>query len=323
MAGEKLKPLVIAKSSNPRCFKNIKVEKLPVHYRNNKKAWMTTELMSNWLRIVDKDMRKAGRKILLFLDNAPSHPMLKLSNVKLAFFPPNTTSRLQPMDQGIIQTLKLKYRKKQLQHILVKVDSNNKVGSQLLKEISVLDAIYWIDAAWKDIEAKTIVKCFEHSGFIFPSESVKSVNTDENHDSDDDDEVPLNVLKLSHDLFGCEFKDLINLDVTLRTCDDSNKTDWERTPALDILKELRDDNTDDLCDGACDDDDDDDVDCADDLKVCSAGDVHEHINNIRQYALFHGHNDLLDSIMCVDHIFTHISTTKQKQTRIDDFFKKA
>ncbi|XP_060587924.1 tigger transposable element-derived protein 6-like [Ruditapes philippinarum] len=216
MTGEKLKPLVIAKSSNPRCLKNIKVEKLPVHFRDNKKARMTTELMSNWLRIVDKDMRKAGWKILLFLDNAPSHPMLKLSNVKLAFFPPNTTSRLQPMDQGIIQTPKLKYRKKQLQHILVKVDSSNKVGSQLLKEISVLDAIYWIDAAWRDIKAKTIVKCF-------PSEPVESVNADGNDDSDDD-EVPLNVLKLSHDLFGCEFKDLINLEVTLRTCDDSYKT---------------------------------------------------------------------------------------------------
>ncbi|XP_060573593.1 uncharacterized protein LOC132731429 [Ruditapes philippinarum] len=119
-------------------------------------------------------------------NNAPSHPMLKLSNVKLAFFSPNTTSRLQPLDQGVIQTLKLKYRQKQLQHILVKVDDSN--------------------------------------------------------------------------------KDLINLDVTLRTCDDSNKTDWERTQALDILKELRDDNIDDLCDDAFDDDDEDDVDYADDLK---------------------------------------------------------
>jgi hypothetical protein len=90
--------------------------------------------------------------------------MLKLSNVKLAFFSPNTTSRLQPLDQGVIQTFKLKYRQKPLQHILVKVDNSNKVGSQLLKKISVLDAIFWIDAALEDIEAKTIVKCFELSG---------------------------------------------------------------------------------------------------------------------------------------------------------------
>jgi hypothetical protein len=30
-----------------------------------------------------------------------------------------------------------------------------------------------------------------------------------------------------------------------------------------------------------------------DLNVCSTGDVYEHINNIRQYALFHGQNDML------------------------------
>jgi hypothetical protein len=49
------------------------------------------------------------------------------------------------------------------------------------------------------------------------------------------------------------------------------------------------------------------------LKVCSAGDIHvyEHINNIRQYALFHGHNDLLDCIMSIDHICTQISTKQE------------
>ena len=38
MVGEKLPPLVIGKSANPRCFKNIK--KLPLSYESNKKAWM-------------------------------------------------------------------------------------------------------------------------------------------------------------------------------------------------------------------------------------------------------------------------------------------
>jgi hypothetical protein len=37
----------------------------------------------------------------------------------------------------------------------------------------------------------------------------------------------------------------------------------------------------------------------------------EQINNIRQYALFHGQIDLLDSIMSVDHICSQISTKKQ------------
>jgi hypothetical protein len=59
---------------------------------------------------------------------------------------------------------------------------------------------------------------------------------------------------------------------------------------------------------------------ADDLKVCSAGDMYEHINNIRQYALFHGQNDLLDSIMSVDHIST---INKNKQILITFSNKRA
>ena len=42
MAGEKLPLLVIGKSANPRCFKNI--EKLPLPFESNKKAWMTAAI---------------------------------------------------------------------------------------------------------------------------------------------------------------------------------------------------------------------------------------------------------------------------------------
>ncbi|KAI8498725.1 hypothetical protein Bbelb_231780 [Branchiostoma belcheri] len=56
---------------------------------------------------LDKKMARQGRKILLFMDNAPSHIDMGLRNIELKYqkFPPNTTSGLQPMDQGIIQTV--------------------------------------------------------------------------------------------------------------------------------------------------------------------------------------------------------------------------
>ena len=63
-------------------------------------------------------MRLEDRKILLLLDNGPAHPQAKLNNIKLAFLPPNTTSLSQPMDQGIIQTMKLESRWHQLQYVL-------------------------------------------------------------------------------------------------------------------------------------------------------------------------------------------------------------
>uniref|UniRef100_U9TAP3 DDE-1 domain-containing protein n=1 Tax=Rhizophagus irregularis (strain DAOM 181602 / DAOM 197198 / MUCL 43194) TaxID=747089 RepID=U9TAP3_RHIID len=48
------------------------------------------------------------------IDNARCHEsenINSLSNVKVHFLPPNTTSFLQPLDQGIIYSLKAQYRK--------------------------------------------------------------------------------------------------------------------------------------------------------------------------------------------------------------------
>ncbi|GBM29117.1 Tigger transposable element-derived protein 6 [Araneus ventricosus] len=40
-------PVVIGKAKKPRCFKNIDVRKLSVSWKSNKKAWITTEIMSD------------------------------------------------------------------------------------------------------------------------------------------------------------------------------------------------------------------------------------------------------------------------------------
>lgn len=45
---EKRKLLIIGKVKHPRCFKNIK--QLPVNYKSNSRAWMTSEIFTNELR---------------------------------------------------------------------------------------------------------------------------------------------------------------------------------------------------------------------------------------------------------------------------------
>ena len=55
------------------------------------------------------------RKIIIFLDNAMCHPESMIGQflqIKIIFLPKNTTSRLQPLDAGIIQSFKVKYRKR-------------------------------------------------------------------------------------------------------------------------------------------------------------------------------------------------------------------
>ena len=109
---DKIKPFVIGKSARPRCFpRNWDVQQL-VTYRNNTKAWMTAELFGDFLRSFYSGMRAQDRHVLLLLDNASSHKCdFDLSHTTLEFLPPNTTSKLQPMDAGIIQNFKVLYKK--------------------------------------------------------------------------------------------------------------------------------------------------------------------------------------------------------------------
>lgn len=103
---EKPKLLVIGKSAKPRNFPRDQTT-LPVRYSHSKKAWMTGRIWEQFLQSWDRSLRSQNRKILLLVDNAPSHPVIHgLTNMKVVFLPKNTTSLIQPMDAGIIRNLK-------------------------------------------------------------------------------------------------------------------------------------------------------------------------------------------------------------------------
>ncbi|XP_031549387.1 tigger transposable element-derived protein 6-like [Actinia tenebrosa] len=184
--GEKLKPLVIGKSRKPRCFKNINTEQLPVTYVNSKKAWMTNDIFISWIKDVNKEMKKKRRHILMFLDNASSHGSddYELSNVTLKFLPPNTTSHLQLLDQGIIRAFKARYKKHLSRSLLSKID-DAEGATALCKEITLLDCVNWISKSWTETNPTAITKCFAASGF-------STVNEDENSSTEEEDnDIPL------------------------------------------------------------------------------------------------------------------------------------
>ena len=105
-SGGKEKPIFIWKSEKPRCLQRFHKSALPVTYYSQKKAWMTGEILEEILAKLNHRLARSNRSILLFVDNAGCHPeelASKFSNIKVCFIPPNTTSRLQPLDLGIIQ----------------------------------------------------------------------------------------------------------------------------------------------------------------------------------------------------------------------------
>ena len=102
-----------------------------------------------------------------------------MDNVKLQFFPPNTTSKSQPMDQGIMQAMKLKYRKRQLQYQIGHMEKDKTLsGPELLKKISVLDAIYWTNNSWSEVEKSTMEKCFSAEVLSDSDDGLDSSDTE-------------------------------------------------------------------------------------------------------------------------------------------------
>ena len=184
---EKRMPLVIGRSANPRCFKSGHMTSLRVTYESNNKAWVTGELFAAWMCRVDNRMRRQNRHILLFLDNCGAHPHMELKNVIVVFLPPNTTSKLQPMDSGITQNLKMVYRKKLLRHIIFLVDAAS-TASDIAKKVTVLDAILWLTSAWDSVKPDTISKCFQKCEF---SDALLDAATTDDDEWDDADLLPL------------------------------------------------------------------------------------------------------------------------------------
>lgn len=154
---------LLGRSRQPRCFKNLNVNKLPVTWKANRTAWMNSKLFSDWLIDLNKTMQKESRQILLFLDNAPCHPVdIQLSNINIVFFPPNTTSVVQPLDQGVIRSFKCHYRRMVVKHIIAQCATAENVNQIV---ITALDAIQWIHQAWNIVTSDTIRNCFNAAGF--------------------------------------------------------------------------------------------------------------------------------------------------------------
>lgn len=103
------------------------------------------------------------------LDNAPVHCCEELKNahpnIEVLFMPPNTTSLIQPLDQGIIKAFKTRYTRELYSKALKALKSN--VETTMLdywKSVTLHNVIDYVGTAWDSIKQVIINSCWKMFG---------------------------------------------------------------------------------------------------------------------------------------------------------------
>ena len=132
-------------------------------------AWMTSYVFESWMMSLNVHFKSQKWKVLLIMNNYATHSLkhvgrgesfgfstLQLSNIIIAFLPPNVTSVVQPLDQGIIASFKVQYKKKLLEWVLSQFDSST-THHDLRKIVpNVRQAIMWCSQVWREMNPQII-----------------------------------------------------------------------------------------------------------------------------------------------------------------------
>ena len=126
---------------------------------------MTTQLFIEFLHWFDRKM--TGRKVALLMDNFSAHQAAAadllagqnaLQNTLTIWLPANSTSRYQPLDQGIISCWKAYWKRHWMKYILYGFEANRNLSNT----INILKAIRWGVQSWEyNVSSRTIQNCFQ------------------------------------------------------------------------------------------------------------------------------------------------------------------
>ena len=103
---------------------------------------------------------------------------LELSNMTLVFLPPNVTSVVQPLDQGIIASFKIQYKKKLLQWVLSQYD--DATLKDLRKVVpNIKHAIMWSYEVWSELDVQIVMNCWRMAHILPATWNVDFALVDE------------------------------------------------------------------------------------------------------------------------------------------------
>jgi hypothetical protein len=159
---------------------------------------MILNSICSFLRDFDNDMQCQNCRVVLLIDNVPSHrdtnnngnPIL-LTNIKLVCLHPNMTAHTQPMDRGIIASFKSNFQTLKIQCALcifthhlnqqeeeqemrktglakdkkkeaTKKLTDSNIQLPTLYKINDFEAMTIASAAWEKVTPETIANCWKH-----------------------------------------------------------------------------------------------------------------------------------------------------------------
>lgn len=145
------------------------VDAFPLLFETNDSALMTSVLFESWVRQLDRQFQASNRKISIVLESCPAHSNIEdLSNVDLVFLPADASSRLQPVERGVIHALKSLYRRSVLKKLVEALEAGRNY------EVTLHEAIELLQQAWKEVKAELIVESFKLAGLVVAQDPANS-----------------------------------------------------------------------------------------------------------------------------------------------------
>ncbi|KAG9348076.1 hypothetical protein JZ751_004101 [Albula glossodonta] len=186
-------PLVFVHTNGkPNCFADVTMSALPCHYYSQRGAWMSGNIFSDWflshfVTLVKEYLKRKSLPLraILLMDNTPPHHAAEnlVSEtddgcIQCMFLPSNVTSLIQPMDQGILENLKRRYKRDLLRKLSLESDAY-KSYTDFCEQLTVKDALYMCAKAWGEISAVSLRRSWRK---LLPCYDVEEDDVEEEDD---------------------------------------------------------------------------------------------------------------------------------------------
>jgi len=161
---------LIGRAVRPLCFRPDGCA-CPLPYFSQKNSWMDASVFKRWVFEVFWPYVRSFTtdKVALIVDNLASHDDFSDDQLLLIALPPNTTAVFQPLDAGVIQALKMRYKKRFLAVVVRYLDAGSDAPSPSSRatvalantgRTTMLDVARIIADEWADMTPESLARCW-------------------------------------------------------------------------------------------------------------------------------------------------------------------